>query len=297
MNHFKLGAAAVSRNIVENWDAPARDLVFDVKPGRTWAPYSRHGLRPVPGIDTWDEWAPWEQADASQVQLPDEREEKKPNQADASQVVNEESESAPAQAENSHVEVEEAPASDVVVEIASADTVDSVPVERVKAQTPSVPLKTHQRKRPGSKVADQNFRAPRLLFVDVSDDEDEKGSHKNFMSVPWRGETSDSVRNKRLGRSVYDALQTHGHFGLVDGGETMAGGIRRIVVHVPKRNRGYMLDIKVGDVIYANSAKGRAVRGRLDVLYVSRHKYIPPGHAVTSCVIGVSDTQWERFMD
>lgn len=102
---------------------------------------------------------------------------------------------------------------------------------------------------------------------------------------------------RRLGRSVYDAMQTHGHFGLVDGGETYAGGIRRIVLHVPKRSRGYALDIKPGEVIYANSARGRPVGGRLDVLYVSRHKYVSPGHAVTSCVIGVPEHQWSRFMD
>lgn len=102
---------------------------------------------------------------------------------------------------------------------------------------------------------------------------------------------------RRLGRSVYDALQTHGHFGLVDGGETFSGGVRRIVVHVPKRSRGYALDIKQGEVIYANSARGKPVGGRLDVLYVSRHRYVPPGHAVTSCVIGVPEHQWSRFVD
>jgi hypothetical protein len=105
----------------------------------------------------------------------------------------------------------------------------------------------------------------------------------------------DPARQRRLGRSVYDALETHGHFGLVDGGETMAGGVRKLVLHVPKRNRGYALDVKVGDAIYANSARGTQARGRLDVLFVSRHKYVPPGHAVTSCAIGVPEEQWRRF--
>jgi hypothetical protein len=103
-------------------------------------------------------------------------------------------------------------------------------------------------------------------------------------------------RPRRLGRSVYDAVQTHGHFGLVDGGETLGGGVRRVVVHVPKRSRGYALDLRPGEVIYANSARGTQARGRLDVLFVSRYKYVPPGHAVTSCVIGVAEEQWRRFM-
>ena len=102
---------------------------------------------------------------------------------------------------------------------------------------------------------------------------------------------------RRLGRSVYDALETHGHFGLVDGGETSSAGVRKLILHVPKRNRGYVFDVRPGDVIYANSARGRPVGGRLEVAFVSRHRYVPPGHAVTTCVIGVPDHQWRRFRD
>lgn len=102
-------------------------------------------------------------------------------------------------------------------------------------------------------------------------------------------------QKKRLGRSAYDAMETHGHFGMVDGGETSAAGIRRVVVHVPKRSRGYVLDIQQGDVIFANSARGRPIGGRLEVAYVSRHRYVPPGHAVSTCVVGVPEEQWRRF--
>ncbi len=101
----------------------------------------------------------------------------------------------------------------------------------------------------------------------------------------------------RLGRSLYDAVQTHGHFGMVDSGES-DGGLRRLVVHVPKRSRGYILDIRPGEVIHANSARGRGkpVGGRLEVKYVTRHQYFAPGRAITSCVIGVPEWQWQRFM-
>ena len=106
----------------------------------------------------------------------------------------------------------------------------------------------------------------------------------------------DAVQRRRLGRSLYDAVQTHGHFGMVDSGETH-GGVRRIIVHVPKRSRGYFLDIKPGEVIHANSGRGKPVGGRLDVQYVTRHQYFAPGRPVTSCVIGVPEEQWMRFVE
>lgn len=115
------------------------------------------------------------------------------------------------------------------------------------------------------------------------------------VKLPAKKAEDAEDRPRRLGRSIYDAVQTHGHFGLVDGGETLGGGIRRVIVHVPKRSRGYALDIKQGDVIYANSAKGKDVRGVLNVAFVSRNKYTPPGHAVSSCVIGIAEHEWERF--
>ena len=101
---------------------------------------------------------------------------------------------------------------------------------------------------------------------------------------------------KRLGRSVYDAVQTHGHFGMVDTGESSCG-IRRVVCHVPKNSRGYMLDIKPGEVIHANSGRGKPIGGKLDVHYVTRHQYFAPGRKVTSCAIGVPEYQWQRFID
>jgi hypothetical protein len=99
---------------------------------------------------------------------------------------------------------------------------------------------------------------------------------------------------RRLGRSVYDAVQTHGHFGMVGTGES-DGGLCRVVVHVPKSSRGYFLDIHAGDVIHANSGRGKPVGGRLDVQYVTRHQYFAPGRAVTSCVIAVPEEQWRIF--
>jgi hypothetical protein len=123
--------------------------------------------------------------------------------------------------------------------------------------------------------------------------------HDKKKSAGKKGERyreKNENKPRRMGRSVYDALETHGHFGLVDGGETSSTGIRRVILHVPKRNRGYALDVKPGEIIYANGARGKVVGGRLEVSFVSRHKYTPPGHAVTSCVIGVPEHQWRRFM-
>jgi hypothetical protein len=149
---------------------------------------------------------------------------------------------------------------------------------------------------PAQHVPDR-VRAPARLheYLDEPEGEPASPTRQPASLFPSLRPQDDPARQRRLGRSVYDALETHGHFGLVDGGETMAGGVRRLVLHVPKRNRGYALDVKVGDTIYANSARGTQARGRLDVLFVSRHKYVPPGHAVTSCAIGVPEEQWRRF--
>ena len=96
-------------------------------------------------------------------------------------------------------------------------------------------------------------------------------------------------------RSSYDALESHGRFHLIDTGE-LVGGARLIVLRLPRRTRGCFLDPRVGEVICANSARGgHAVGGRLDVQFVTRHKYFPSGRAVTSCVVGVPDEQWRRL--
>ena len=92
-----------------------------------------------------------------------------------------------------------------------------------------------------------------------------------------------------------DALESHGRFELIDTRE-LVGGARRIVLHLPRRSRGFVLDPKVGDVIFANAARGtHAVGGPLDVQFVTRHKYFAPGRPVTSCVVGVPDHQWRRL--
>lgn len=144
------------------------------------------------------------------------------------------------------------------------------------------------------KARRESFKALRRVFWDAYHEDGEE--QEPLEADARRGQAQQQPR-RRLGRSVYDAMETHGHFGLVDGGETLAGGVRVVVAHVPKRNRGYALDIKPGEVIYANSARGTQARGRLDVLFVSRHKYVSPGHAVTSCRIGVSEGQWRRFVE
>ncbi len=82
-----------------------------------------------------------------------------------------------------------------------------------------------------------------------------------------------------LWRNVYEAMETHCHFGLVNGGETSAGGICRVILHVPKRNRGYAMDIKQGDIIYANNTRGKAMGGRFEVACVSRNRCIPHRYA------------------
>ena len=106
---------------------------------------------------------------------------------------------------------------------------------------------------------------------------------------------ADPDRPRRMGRNAYDAVETHGSYGLIDTGEVRQS-ICELVAHVPKRCRGSFLSLHPGDSIQVNSARGRPVGGRLDIVYVTPHKYYSPGRAVTSCRIGVPESQWKRFV-
>jgi hypothetical protein len=129
-------------------------------------------------------------------------------------------------------------------------------------------------------------RSAHLDWLELPEERDPPAPHRP------RGPAAPQQRPRRLGRSLYDAEESHGHFGLVDTGE-VAGGVRSLVAHVPRRSRGYQLDLRPGDLVHANSARGtHAVGGRLSVVFVTRHKYFAPGRAVTSCVLGVPDHQW-----
>ena len=89
-----------------------------------------------------------------------------------------------------------------------------------------------------------------------------------------RDMTRDPVRSRRgpAARTSYDALESHGRFELIDTGE-LTGGARAIVLRLPRRSRGFVLSPRVGDVIWANAARGtHAVGARLDVQFVTRHK-------------------------
>lgn len=132
--------------------------------------------------------------------------------------------------------------------------------------------------------------------ADVEEEYDNEAEDPGMVIFDGRRRTTPRTEGttRRLGRSVYDAVQTHGHFGMVDSGES-DGDLRRLIVHVPKRSRGYVLDIHPGEVIHANSGRGKAIGGRLDVQYVTRHQYFAPGRAVTSCVIAVPEWQWQKF--
>jgi hypothetical protein len=144
----------------------------------------------------------------------------------------------------------------------------------------------------------KTFAVPReVIDVDALPDADEIAPvpRPRRSAQPRAADSRQDAPPRRLGRSIYDAVQTHGHFGMVDTGES-DGGVRRLLVHVPKRSRGYVLDIHPGEVIQANSGRGKPVGGRLEVQYVTRHQYFAPGRAVTSCAIGVPDWQWQRFM-
>jgi hypothetical protein len=123
------------------------------------------------------------------------------------------------------------------------------------------------------------------------------GPPSSWLDLPdYKPDHADAPPRRRLGstRSVYDALESHGRFHLIDTGE-LVGGARLIILRLPRRSSASPFP-RVGEVIYANSARGtHAVGGGLDVQFVTRHKYFPSGRAVTSCVVGVPDEQWRRL--
>lgn len=110
--------------------------------------------------------------------------------------------------------------------------------------------------------------------------------------------SSSSKPVRRLGRSQYSAMETHGNFGLVDTGEVVRGS-RMITLHIPTRsNPTYSFDVKPGDVIHINGIT-REMKGKravLNVDFVACRQYFAPGRKVTSCTIAVPDYQWVYFM-
>lgn len=119
---------------------------------------------------------------------------------------------------------------------------------------------------------------------------------KNIKSIRRaRDVAATRERAPRMGRAVYSAWETHGSFGLIDAGETRQG-CRLVTLHVPQFSHGYTLDFVPGDEIHATSIGGKTRAVRLDVHFVTRSKYYPPGTRVTSCVVGVPEDQWARLV-
>jgi hypothetical protein len=96
----------------------------------------------------------------------------------------------------------------------------------------------------------------------------------------------------RICPSNYTAMEIHGFFGLIDDGPVSAG--RMLIVHVPSWVKGYFLDLRDGENIYAAHVNGK-VGGVLRVLAVGRHRYYSPGSKVSTCTVCVPEEQWEKF--
>jgi hypothetical protein len=174
----------------------------------------------------------------------------------------------------------------------SIDLPPVAPFERdPDAEQPALPAQ--RKSKAEARAAAKGGR--QLVAADSAEDTSARRRRKPAKPAPFVDPPENDPPKRRLGRSLYDAVQTHGHFGMVDTGESSLG-IRRVICHVPKNSRGYIMDIKPGEVIHANSGRGRPIGGRLDVQFVTRHQYFAPGRAVTSCAIGVPDYQWERFI-
>lgn len=138
----------------------------------------------------------------------------------------------------------------------------------------------------------RNPRAPWEKPQMVFDTPDEK---RTAFESPASEEEAEESRPRRRSRSQYDAMETHGSYGLIDTHQT-TGGYRGLVAHIPRSSRAYTFDMRVGDTIHCNSVvQGIAVGGRLTVGFVTPRKYYRPGARVTECVIGVPEHEWAIF--
>lgn len=116
-----------------------------------------------------------------------------------------------------------------------------------------------------------------------------------FQALPENDAEDSFVPRMRKSRSQYDAMETHGSFGLIDTHQS-TGGYRALVAHIPKSSRAYSFDMRVGDTIHCNAVvQGAAVGGRLTVGFVTPHKYYRPGARVTECLVGVPEDEWSVF--
>ena len=123
----------------------------------------------------------------------------------------------------------------------------------------------------------------------------EEDHRVGFDTVSHTEPTPASRKPRKPSRAQYDAMETHGCFGLVDTHETTAG-YRGLIAHLPKNSRTYTLDMRVGDTLQCNAVvRGSAVGGSLTVGFVTPHRYYRPGMRVTTCVIGVPEEEWTPF--
>lgn len=104
-------------------------------------------------------------------------------------------------------------------------------------------------------------------------------------------ELDSSVKNiapREITPRNYDAIQIHGHFGLIDVG-TGPYKERVLIVHTPKNlDKSHMLSLREGDPINLVYIK-RMAKGAVRIRYITRERYFAPGNPVTSIKIGVDD--------
>jgi hypothetical protein len=131
---------------------------------------------------------------------------------------------------------------------------------------------------------EMNVYAKRRMLVkdeDISNDVKKKlaqylpGSSKHVKPV-----------SKAVTPANYDALQVHGHFGLIDLGKGVYNE-REAILHTPHvPDRRYLLNLQSGDDIDVVFLR-KQEKGRVNVRYVTRSRYFSPGTPVTSVRVGL----------
>jgi len=101
----------------------------------------------------------------------------------------------------------------------------------------------------------------------------------------------------RINKKLYVAMDEKGAFGLVDSGKTRSG-TRELVMHITRTSKSKLYEVapRAGEVMRVKSLIDRNVHYGLNVLFTTQYKYYPPGRDVTTCTVGVPETQWQRII-
>lgn len=109
---------------------------------------------------------------------------------------------------------------------------------------------------------------------------------------------SEARRASTLCSKNYSAMEaTTGKYGIIDNGLAQQG-IHELIAHIPRLKREYEFDMRPGDTIQIRSIWSKSKKDTIPmrVIFTSPSRYYSPGTKVTSLLIGVLESDWQKVM-